>query len=92
MADFKDLDAPVFAGNGWYVLSTHGINQYLHTDGQVHMGSRDLYYRSSGYFDTELDAHLTAERYYLLNGRKYPYTFSKGTPTPAGVCSQPMQF
>jgi len=91
MNDFKDLSEPQQALLGWYVLCTWEINEYLHDDGQTHLGCEDKYYQSSGYFDTELEAHLAAERYYLTRCRKYPHTFAKVSQT-ANVGSQVMNF
>ena len=74
MNNFSELDIPKEATLGWYVVSISGTVDYLHDDGQVHKGTCDQYYTSSGYFSTEYDAHQAAERYYLTNGHKYPYT------------------
>ena len=74
MSNFHELDLPKEAHLGWYVISLYGINDYLHDDGLIHSGACDAYYQSSGYFTSEHEAHKAAERYYLTNGRKYPYT------------------
>ena len=74
MSDFHELDLPKEAYLGWYILSLFGINEYLHDDGKIHQGCADAFYQSSGYFTSEHEAHKAAERYYLKNGRKYPYT------------------
>ena len=91
MDDFKDLNPPQEALLGWYVLCTYEANEYLHDDGQTHIGCEDSFYQSSGYFDTEMEAHLAAERYYLKRCRKYPHTFTK-VGEHKTVTSQVMNF
>ena len=73
MNKFEELDVPKQAKLGWYVVTMWGSVTYLHDDGKIHTGTQDAFYTSSGYFDTELEAHKCAERYYLTNSRKYPY-------------------
>lgn len=91
MNDFKDLNEPEEALLGWYVLCMYEVNEYLHDDGQTHAGCADSYYQSSGYFETELEAHLAAERYYLKRCRKYPHAFAK-VGEKVNVSSQVMNF
>jgi hypothetical protein len=74
MNEFEELDVPKQANLGWYIVSLWGPVHYLHDDGMIHIGTEDSFYTSSGYFETELEAHKSAERYYLTHGRKYPYT------------------
>lgn len=94
MNEFSELDLPKKATLGWYVVSMSGTVDYLHDDGQIHKGTCDQFYISSGYFSTEYDAHQAAERYYLTHGRKYPYTTLLNASSRAVVVnnSQVMDF
>ena len=92
MNEFEELDLPKEANLGWYIVSAHGIMTYLHDDGQIHKGTQDTYYTSSGYFETEYEAHKYAERYYLTHSRKYPYTQNLNSAHKMNGRSQIMNF
>lgn len=92
MNNFKDLDIPKKARLGWYVVVTATIVKYLHDDGQIHTGTQDSYYNSSGYFATEHEAHKAAERYYLNNCRAYPYMATLNASQNVNEGSRVMNF
>jgi len=92
MSRFCDLDAPRQATLGWYVICSAGVNDYLHDDGQVHKGTQDGFYISTGYFPSEHAAHKSAERYYLTHCRKYPYTSLLNSSQEVNEGSQIMEF
>jgi len=92
MTEFEELDLPKQANLGWYIVTMYGIVTYLHTDGQIRKGTQDSYYQSSGYFETEYDAHKCAEHYYLTHCRKYPYTVLLNGSQKVNGSSQVMNF
>ena len=92
MNEIEDLNAPKQTHLGWYVVSTWDTTIYLHDDGKIHSGTVDSCYTSSGYFPTEYDAHKCAERYYLSNCRKYPYSTLLNASQKVSECSEVMEF
>jgi len=92
MSEFEELDLPKQTHLGWYVVTMWGIVTYLHNDGEIHKGSQDPKYISTGYFETEYQAHKCAEHYYLSHARKYPYTLGLNRSQKVNLGSQIMNF